>query len=269
MSPLPILNEAEVDELLAELKIVMENKSARKPVLDRNLSAGSTEYGESQDSEKEVRQIVNIWEASEKFFDLARNSEITSTIARMCANSPILRIWHDQLIHKPASRGGRVNWHQDFLAWPVIEPGDIVSAWVALDDADTENGCMWMVPGSHRWGGIRLRTGGNLEPLYEEAVLPEGVDVQPVPMPVNKGCVAFHHCMTWHASPENNSERHRRAIAIHYMPGCTIFMPRGRTHSMVKSVTVEPGEILEGEKFPVVYENRRNLEENLNRYTTE
>ena len=269
VSPVPVLGEAEVDELLAELQLVVESKSAKKPVLNRNLVDGTTEYGEAQQTAKEVWQVVNIWEASEKFFELARNREITGTVARMCGNTPILRIWHDQIVAKPATRGGRVGWHQDFLAWPIIEPGDLVGAWVALDDVEIENGCMWMVPGSHRWGAVRPRTGDALEPLYDEALLPEGVEVRPVPVQVKRGHVAFHHCMTWHASPENESERHRRAIAIHYMPGYTIFMPRGRSHAVGKHVTVKPGEILEGDGFPVVYENKRNLEENLARYTTE
>jgi len=269
VSPTPILTGAKVDELRAELQIVMDEKSVRKPALDRNLVSEATEYGETQEDAREVRQIVNIWEANEKFFELTRNPEITSTIARLCGNTSILRIWHDQIVYKPPIRGGRVAWHQDFLAWPVIEPGDLVSAWIALDDAEVKNGCMWMVPGSHRWGAVRPKTGDDLEPLYDEALLPEGVEVKAVPMTVKKGCVAFHHCMNWHASPENKSERPRRALAIHYMPGYTLFMPRGRSHPMVKHVTVQPGEILEGDGFPVVYKNERNLEESLRRYTTE
>jgi hypothetical protein len=101
VSPVPVLGEAEVDELLAELQLVVESKSAKKPVLNRNLVDGTTEYGEAQQTAKEVWQVVNIWEASEKFFELARNPEITGTVARMCGNTPILRIWHDQIVAKP------------------------------------------------------------------------------------------------------------------------------------------------------------------------
>ena len=90
VSPVPVLGEAEVDELLAELQLVVESKSAKKPVLNRNLVDGTTEYGEAQQTAKEVWQVVNIWEASEKFFELARNPEITGTVARMCGNTPIL-----------------------------------------------------------------------------------------------------------------------------------------------------------------------------------
>ena len=59
--------------------------------------------------------------------------------------------------------------------------------------------------------------------------------------------------MTWHGSPANTSDRPRRAIAVHYMPGYTIYAPT-RPHPVEKHVTVKPGEVLQGEKFPVVYQ---------------
>ena len=63
-----------------------------------------------------------------------------------------LQIWHDQVQYKPAGTGGATTWHQDAPLWPSIEPMTEVSAWIPFDDADVDNGCMWMVPGSHRWG---------------------------------------------------------------------------------------------------------------------
>ena len=52
-----------------------------------------------------------------------------------------LRIWHDQIQYKPAEIGGTTGWHQDAPLWPIIRPMTEVSAWVAMDDVDVENGC--------------------------------------------------------------------------------------------------------------------------------
>ena len=63
-----------------------------------------------------------------------------------------IQIWHDQIQYKPPHHGGINNWHQDAPYWPVLKPETPVTAWIALDDVDESNGCMWMVPGSHKWG---------------------------------------------------------------------------------------------------------------------
>lgn len=252
-----VLDDAQVERLREEMQTVMEGRSKNAPVLNRNLLGGSSEYGQQANAEKKVVvQIVNIFEASEAFLEHAKTPEITSAVARLCNNAEIVRIWHDQIQFKPPKVGGQTGWHQDFPAWPILQPADLISAWVALDDAEIDNGCMWMVPGSHRWGKIPLQSGSNFEPVYDEALLPEGLtpaDVKSEPLIVKKGEVAFHHCMTWHGSPANKSDRPRRAIAVHYMPGYTIYAPT-RSHPVEKHVRVKPGEVLAGEKFPVVYE---------------
>ncbi|MCZ7646429.1 MAG: phytanoyl-CoA dioxygenase family protein [Planctomycetota bacterium] len=249
-----VLDDHQIEKLREEMQLVMEGKSKEKPVLNRNLLGGSSEYGpQANPGQKVVVQIVNIWEASPAFLELCKNPEITATVSRLCNHAETLRIWHDQIQYKPPGVGGPTGWHQDFPAWPILQPADLISAWVALDDAEIDNGCMWMVPGSHRWGKVPIRTGEDFQPVFEQALVPDGVETKAEPMPVKKGEVAFHHCMTWHGSPANKTSRPRRAFAIHYMPGYTIYAPT-RPHPVEKHVAVKPGEVLQGEKFPVVYE---------------
>lgn len=251
-----ILDDAEVDRLRDEMQAVMEGRTKNQPVLNRNMLQGRTEYGEAKPTDRVVVQIVNIWEASDVFLQHASRPELTEAVARLCNNAEILRIWHDQIQFKPPKQGGPTGWHQDFPAWPVLAPADLVSAWVALDDAEIDNGAMWMVPGSHRWGKVPLQSGPNFEPVYDKALLPEGVEAKAEPFTIKKGQVGFHHCMTWHGSPANNSDRPRRAIAVHYMPGYTLYAPV-RPHPVEKHITVKPGQPVAGEKFPVVYDRSK------------
>ncbi|WJH37556.1 phytanoyl-CoA dioxygenase family protein [Paenibacillus sp. CC-CFT747] len=137
----------------------------------------------------------------------------------------------------------------------------MVSAWVALDDAVIENGCMWMVPGSHKWGNHQkyLSSSDDFKPVHRSPeLLPAGVSTEAVPFEIKKGQVGYHHCLTWHGSPNNRSERKRRAIAVHYMPGQTIYAPTGN-HVMEAHIHVKAGEPMSGDSFPVVY---RKQEEN-------
>ena len=42
-------------------------------------------------------------------------------------------------------------WHQDYSYWTRTEPMSHLTCWIALDDSDRDNGCLYYVPGSHRW----------------------------------------------------------------------------------------------------------------------
>ncbi|HEY0829057.1 MAG TPA: phytanoyl-CoA dioxygenase family protein, partial [Bacilli bacterium] len=238
-----------------ELDLVMSGKSVKKPVLNRNLLEGDSEYGMSMSHTATVVQIVNIWMASDAFLQHAGNRKLCEEVAQL-SGSHELRIWHDQIQYKPPVTGGPTAWHQDHPSWPIIQPADLVSAWVALDDAVIENGCMWMVPGSHKWGdqSLYLASTPEFKAYHKQPeLLPNGAKVESVPFEIKKGQVGYHHCLTWHGSPHNKSGRKRRAIAVHYMPGHTRYEPTG-SHPMESHISVKPGEIIVGDGFPLVYQ---------------
>ena len=259
----PILDDSEIEELRAELARIMEigpdgfEEGQPQPVLFRDMSGGG---GSSS-----VWQIVNIWEASPAFERLAYHPFITKAVSQLTGQADLM-VWHDQIQYKPANRGGSTGWHQDAPLWPIIKPMTPVSVWLPLDDADEENGCMWMVPGSFKWGSQMefLRTRGDLKKLDVFTQLdgftpPAGAEittVEPRPMCVKKGEVSFHHSLNWHGSPTNKSSRERRAIAIHYMTGEARFDASG-DHPMRQFVDLEDGAPMSeaGEHFPMVCRN--------------
>lgn len=246
-----VITDDQADALREGMFDVLEGRSQRKPELNRNL--------QGDESKQVVNQIVNIWEADDRFEDLIYNEKLCSLAAQVVGH-PTLRVWHDQIQYKPPHKGGMNDWHQDHPYWPIIQPADLVSAWIALDDATPENGCMSMVPGSHKWGPHKGGTVGTdretFTPTPDLDQLPEGIAIDIAENPVPKGHVSFHHCLTWHGSPANDSDRGRPAIAIHYMPGYTRYEPgEDRTHMMGIRVEVEPGEELKGDYFPTVWEN--------------
>jgi phytanoyl-CoA hydroxylase len=239
-----VLADDEVAILQGEVERVIrdrERTDVRQPVLCRNLTG---------DPEKPVWQIVNIWEASEPFHAIIANPTIVEEIAQLTKASAI-RIWHDQIQYKPASKGGVNMWHQDAPLWPILAPMTQVSAWVALDDVDAENGCMSMVPGSHMWGNHMdfLRT----VPQFSE--MPPSFDGHTVDIrlcPVRRGEVHYHHALTWHGSQANTSGRPRRAVALHYMTQETRYVASGE-HVMKPFVEVGDGDVVRGEHFPLVF----------------
>ncbi|HMN31619.1 MAG TPA: phytanoyl-CoA dioxygenase family protein [Caldilineaceae bacterium] len=239
-----VLSDNEVETLRDERMRGIEQRERTdisQPVLVRNLSRNES---------APVWQIVNIWMASEPFRQLTAHPQITKGLAQL-TQAQELRIWHDQIQYKPPEIGGVNHWHQDAPLWPIIAPMTEVTAWVALDDADESNGCMSMVPGSHRWGNniAFLNTLKGFEEMPDHFA---DHPVQVVRCPVKKGEVHYHHSLTWHASHANTSGRPRRAIALHYMTQETRFVAAGN-HVMKPFVHVADGELMRDAAFPLVY----------------
>ncbi|MCZ6635800.1 MAG: phytanoyl-CoA dioxygenase family protein [bacterium] len=242
----PLLDDEAVEVLRDELgRVIRDQDREDVPQPVRLVNLGG-------DDNAPVWQIVNIWEASEAFKELLYAPKIVEEMGQL-TEATELRIWHDQIQYKPAKVGGTTGWHQDAPLWSIIRPMTEVSAWVAMDDVDEENGCMSMVPGSHRWGNqmefIRTIRGDDFDAMPEEF---EGHKVEVMRRPVKKGEVHYHHALTWHGSHDNTSKRPRRAIAIHYMTHETRYEASGN-HVMKPFVEVEDGEILRGEHFPTVW----------------
>lgn len=240
-----VLDRDEIHQLRAELDAVIAGRSARPPVRLSNLAG---------DADHPVWQIVNICDASDAFMRLVHHPAIVSMAAQLIP-APALRLWHDQIQYKPPRDGGVNMWHQDAPFWPVLGADTMVTAWIPLDDADESNGCMSMVPGSHRWGRHwhdYLHTVKSFETIGEGFVPPDGERFEVKLWPVRCGEVSFHHSLTWHASHGNRSERPRRAIALHYMDAATPFVAAGE-HLMKPFITSADGEPVAGDRFPIVW----------------
>lgn len=240
-----VLTDAQVDELRAEMERVIEQRDRKdipQPVLCHNFTHNEA---------TPVWQIVNIWEASPAYARLTRQPVICEEMAQL-TSATSLRIWHDQIQYKPASTGGVNMWHQDAPLWPIIAPMTEVTAWVALDDVDVENGCMSMVPGSHLWGDHMKHLATWKDFFADVPQEFEGHKVTVRTCPVKKGEVHYHHSLTWHGSRANTSGRPRRAIALHFMTGETRYVASGG-HCMKPFVEVADGEVMQGKHFPLVW----------------
>jgi len=118
-------------------------------------------------------------------------------------------------IFKQPNIGGEVTCHQD-STFLYTEPIDIVGLWFALEDATTENGCLWAIPGGHRHGlksrWVRAPEGGMKFEIFDETPWPED---QLVPLEVSKGSVVLLHGFLPHRSFANRSTRSRHAYTLH------------------------------------------------------
>ena len=245
-----VLDDDDVEVLREEVLRVIrdrEDRSARQPVLCHNMTGKA---------DAPVWQVVNIWMASEPFRRVVTHPVVSAEVGQL-TGARELRVWHDQIQYKPAGGGGVNMWHQDSPYWGILTPKhQQVTAWIALDDVDVDNGCMKMVPGSHHWGNTieflhTLKEFDDMDRVREF----DGRPVTVRPCPVRKGDVHYHHSLTWHGSGRNASGRPRRAVAIHYATDQTRYVAGGN-HVMRQFVTVGDGEPLTGDAFPLVWTAR-------------
>jgi hypothetical protein len=116
-------------------------------------------------------------------------------------------------------RGERfVAWHQDVTYWG-LEPPRAITAWIAIDDADVENGCMSVIPGSHREGILehgKSDRPGNLLSINQE--VRDGLvdEARAVSMPLRAGQMSLHDGMLLHGSHPNRSTRRRCGLAVRF-----------------------------------------------------
>lgn len=118
------------------------------------------------------------------------------------------------VIWKPPSVGGEVTCHQD-AAFLVTDPPSVVGFWLALEDADAGNGCLYAIPGGHK---------GPLRQLFHEVdgrLVTETLDATPfdeaakVALPAQKGTLVALHGLLPHGSAPNTSDRSRMAHTLH------------------------------------------------------
>ncbi|HEY8742677.1 MAG TPA: phytanoyl-CoA dioxygenase family protein [Chloroflexota bacterium] len=133
---------------------------------------------------------------------------------------PGISIHSSKLVTKLPHSEDVCHWHQDEAFYTKPDDPDTfaarrMSVWVPLQDTDEGNGCLWVVPGSHRWGmeeWTLQQTGTCQRRLNRLAYANEHA----VPLPVRGGTVVLFSAWTWHHSKENQADSIRRAFIVSY-----------------------------------------------------
>lgn len=131
---------------------------------------------------------------------------------------PDILCWSSRWFIKDKNDGGFVSWHQDVPYWGIDVSENIVTAWVAITPATRANGCMKVIPGSHR-KLVAHREGVSNNLLLRGQEVAVNVDEkQAVYMELAAGQLSFHHGLMFHGSEESHDDERRIGLAIRYIP---------------------------------------------------
>lgn len=123
-------------------------------------------------------------------------------------------------ICKPAGSGRPVLWHQDGAFWP-LDPMEVVTLWLAVDHSTTENGCVRLIPGTHKGEVFGLRPNTNVDNVLSAESDTDVDESQAVDMVLAPGDVEVHHPGIVHGSNANTSPHRRAGLTIRYIPTST------------------------------------------------
>lgn len=150
--------------------------------------------------------------------EIAANPTIVRFVERIFDSEVLLLATH--FFCKYGGSKGQVAWHQDVTYWN-LDPPAAITAWYAVDDADEENGCMRVIPGTHR-GGIREHgksaREGNLLSVNQEVLVSDEEESRAVDLPLTAGEISLHDGMLIHGSLPNRSDRRRCGLTLRYVP---------------------------------------------------
>ncbi len=205
-----VFNRAEVDAYLAAIAALTDNA---KEISSGNILLEPAFEGR----EPQIRIAFNLYESPSHLSTLPGHPKILDRL--QCLMGETILLHHSKLMLKNAKIGSAQWWHQDFAYWPKGKP-EMIACMIYLDDATRENGCLQVVPKSHKWGLLkherRVRPDGNQLELVERNFKDE--DVVYVEAPA--GSILFFDCLLLHASDPNPSDKPRRtAICEYNTPG--------------------------------------------------
>ena len=137
-------------------------------------------------------------------------------------------IFRAMFFNKPAERGVVINWHQDGAGGWQLSIRPKITVWTALDATTVANGCLQIIPGSHK--SLIPKQGDLLDAEERAQYAP---DEKHLYLEMEPGEVVLLHNWTLHRSETNNTNRPRRAFSVCYIDAATRQKTNGRSFPQV------------------------------------
>ena len=205
-----LFDDSELETILGRIEEIAAGNT--------EFPAACIEYEPNRDSAAapidKLRKINQPARHDPLFLQHARNPKLLDVAESLLG--PDVKFYDDQLFVKPPG-GMEKAYHQDSPYFK-IEPMALVSSWVALDDVTVENGCLYVVPGSHKKGAREHSEAWMVGDRQDKKIPDAVIDWEKeIPITLTAGSCSFHHSLLMHRSGPNKTSLRRRGLASHYM----------------------------------------------------
>ena len=219
-----MLNEKQINEYVDNGYVIPDFKMDEKDLLEIEILHDNL----IQKYPKYINYCPALLQYDEKFLKYCLNETILDFVQQLIGHN--FALWNSSFFAKPALNGHATPWHQDGQYWP-IRPLATCTVWLAIDDANVENGCLRFIKGSHKEKKLKshnINDNKNLT-LNQELDESEYNEKDAVNLTLKRGQISLHDVYLVHGSEANNSSMARRAITMRFMPTSSVF-----DHQMVK-----------------------------------
>ncbi len=201
--------------------------------INREIERLRTEKSDNDANQRDV--ILRLGLKSELTQQMCRDERILTLIEDLV--KPGIAIYSAKLFEKRPQDATICHWHQDDAYYTQNSHCDCrMSVWIPLQDCDESNGCVWVVPGSHRHGLKPANMIGDDTGHCELAFAHGTAEVEgAIPVPMKAGSVLLFHALLQHRSLGNHTDHPRRAFIVSYQDALT---PRGNhdQHKILRTV---------------------------------
>lgn len=166
--------------------------------------------------------LYDVFQRHPEFAPFVRNEKLLDAVENIFESSFYLYV--NSFLYKPSDRNNEVPFHQDFLSRPT--ESQKLLAWIAIDDATKENGCLKVIPGSHSQGFRKWYRVEN-ETHHDRIYIDQDEIDKAIYVELNAGDVLLFSNYLIHGSDQNNSSKNRRAYRIVYKSLDDSVIPRG------------------------------------------
>ncbi|WP_372629557.1 phytanoyl-CoA dioxygenase family protein [Cohnella sp.] len=166
--------------------------------------------------------FLDVFQRHPEFHNWAKLPSVLDQLENVIG--PDIFLYENSLLYKPKGKKNGVPWHQDFIS-RAHEPIKYI-VWVAIDDAKIENGCLKVIPGSHKNGLYPYHTVQG--EAHHSRINQEYVDEsKAIYLEMDAGDAVIFSSHLFHSSEEVHSDKPRRAFRAAYQGFDEITVPRG------------------------------------------
>ena len=173
----------------------------------------------SEERRDAVRKLWQFIDYDQRLKDLAADPKLINVVTRIMNDTPIL--FQDMGLIKPPRIGREKPWHQDCAYFNYPIETTVVGVWIAVDAATIENGCLHIIPGSHKEGPQPHFSKRDWQICDTDVATQRDVTV-----PLEPGGCLIWHGLTHHGSPNNPTDQRRRALQYHYRPESAVALTK-------------------------------------------
>ena len=188
--------------------MLVELERLKRKGLGRNVATEGD--GKTHSTTKINYQIIPLNDKSTLFRAFPFNAKVVEVVTQLIGTPFVRQL--DQIFLKPGRTGAGTSWHTDNAYFQISDPTKGVGMWIALHDANLENGTLHVIPRSH------LETFNHERDLgSDHHITFRADDSRAVPIILPAGGAVFFNYGIGHGTKANNTDHERAGLAFHFL----------------------------------------------------